>query len=77
MKGACFENLTWDKKVPNGVFISFEPKDEKLIELLERRKKLNSSNFTIYLTKRYRKQRSEEEFLEFLKKQETKKAPKQ
>ena len=68
LKGAKFDALTWDKKCPNGVFMSFEPKDEKLIDFLEKKKKLNASSCTLMLEKRYRRQRTEVEFLELLKK---------
>ena len=68
LKNAKFDNLTWDKKCPKGVFISFEPKDEKLSDFLEKKKKLNASSCTLRLEKRYRKQRTEDEYLELLKK---------
>ena len=67
LKNAKFDHLTWERKCPKGVFISFESKDEKLTDFLEKKKKLNASSCTLRLEKRFRKQRSEQDFLDMLK----------
>ena len=59
-----FDVITWDTKVPNGVFLSFEPKGP-LIAKLEGRKRLNAGICTLVLTKRLRKKRTKEDFLKF------------
>ena len=57
-----FNNLLWDTKCPNGVFISFEPQGQ-LIQDLDKKMRLNAGICTLQLKKRFRRCQTEEEIL--------------
>lgn len=57
-----FINITWDTTKPSGVYVSFEPK-EALAEQLDQKMVLNTPTCKLRLTKRLRKQKSEDEHL--------------